>query len=82
MSPVTLATSGMLRRCDAQAIQHLAQRLARRRHDLGVEGVAHGNTHRTESPCSREEFNGFLHRFAGAAHHRLSWWLLMLAATT
>ncbi len=58
-------------RRDGQAVQHLAQRPAGGRHDLGVEGVADRQPHRAMA-LSLEGLHGLAHGFAGAADHELA----------
>ena len=63
-----------------QTLQHLAQRLAGRRHNRGVKCVADRQRHNVVAGL-QEDLHGLLDRIAGAADHRLLS-LLMLAITT
>ena len=59
------------RRREAQAPQHGAQRLRRRCHDAGVEGVAHGERDRVHA-LRAERLHRALHGVARTADHRLA----------
>ena len=62
---------GQARRVDVQPIQHLAERLRRRSHDLRVEGVADRDALGLKTLLD-EKANGLLNRRAFAANHGLA----------